>query len=123
MQGATGTRKKQLMTLELRPLSRTLDESPVPDYLVEPVGHDVEAHRAQNRTAVPVPVVPAPAMLLQVAVAVPVPPGFLLQVCRVAVPVHVDDVYLVHVRLLRVAKARETPEQINVKLQSSYEYP
>ena len=120
MQGATGTRKKQRMTLELRPLSRTLDES---DYLVEPVGHDVEAHRAQNRTAVPVPVVPAPAVLLQMAVAVPVPPCFLLRVCRVAVPVHVDDVYLVHVRLLRVAKARETPEQINVKLQSSYEYP
>jgi hypothetical protein len=65
-------------------------------------------------------VVPAPAVLLQVAVVVPVPPGFLL---RVAVPVLVDDVYLAHVRLLRVAKARETPEQIKVKPQSSYEYP
>jgi hypothetical protein len=64
--------------------------------------------------------VPAPAVLLQVAVAEPVPPGFLL---RVAVPVHVDDVYLAQVRLLTVAKARETPEQIKVKPQSSYEYP
>jgi hypothetical protein len=36
---------------------------------------------------------------------------------------YVDDVHLAHVRLLRVAKARETPEQITVKLQSSYEYP
>ena len=65
-------------------------------------------------------VVPAPAVLLPVAVAVTVPPGFLL---LAAVPVHVDDVYLAHVRLLRVANAREAPEQIKVKLQSSDEYP
>ena len=53
---------------------------------------------------------------LAVAVAVPAP--------VVLAPVqYVDDVYLVHVRLLRVTKARETPEQIKVKLQSSYEYP
>ena len=72
-------------------------------------------------SAVLLPVaVPAPAVLLQVAVAVPVPPGFLL---REEVPVHVDDAYLAHVRLLRVAKSRETPGQIKVKPQSSYEYP
>ena len=47
MQGATGTHKKQRMTLELSPLRRTLDESV---YLVEPLGNDVKAHRAQNRT-------------------------------------------------------------------------
>jgi hypothetical protein len=57
---------------------------------------------------------------LQVAVAVPVPPGFLL---RVAVPVHEGDVYLAQVRLLRVAKPRETPGKIKVNPQSSYEYP
>ena len=68
--------------------------------------------------AVPAPaVVPAPALLLPVAVSVPVEPGLLLSA---AVPVHVDDVYLAHVRLLRVAKAREAPEQIKVKPQSSY---
>ena len=49
------------------------------------------------------------------AVVVPVPAPAVL------VPVqYVDDVYLVHVRLLRVAKARETREQIKVKPQSSY---
>ena len=38
----------------------------------------------------------------------------------VSVP-YVDDVYLAHVRVLKVVNARETPEQITVKLQSSYE--
>jgi hypothetical protein len=85
-------------SLELRPLSCNL---------LETVRQDVEAHPALNRSAV----------LLQLAVAVPVPPGFLL---REEVPVHVDDAYLAHVRLLRVAHARETPEQIKKKLQSSY---
>jgi hypothetical protein len=125
-------------SLELRPLSCTL---------VEPVRQDVEAHRALSRSAVllsvavpvfvpapavvPVPafaavllpavvlvpaVVPVPAVLLPVAVAVRVPPGLLLSV-------HVDDVYLAHVRMLSVAHARETSEQIKVKPQSSYEYP
>jgi hypothetical protein len=111
---------------QLRTVSCTLDESV---YLVEPVRQDAEAHRALNRleillpvsVAVPAPaVVPAPALLLPVAVSVPVAPGLLLSA---AVPVHVDDVYLAHVRLLRVAHARETPEQIKVILQSSYEYP
>ena len=49
------------------------------------------------------------------AVAVPVPAPVVL------VPVqYVDDVYLVHVRLQRVANAIETPRQITLKLQSSY---
>jgi hypothetical protein len=89
----------------------------------------VQAHPALHRfavlLAVPAPaMVPAPAVMPAPA-GVPAPavvpaPGFLL---RVAVPVHVDDVYLAQVRLLTVAKARETPEQIKVKPQSSYEYP
>jgi hypothetical protein len=33
---------------------------------------------------------------------------------------YVDDVYLVHVRLQRVANASETPRQITLKPQSSY---
>ena len=33
---------------------------------------------------------------------------------------YVDDVYLVHVRLQRVANASETPRQITLKLHSSY---
>jgi hypothetical protein len=49
------------------------------------------------------------------AVVVPVPAPAVL------VPVqYVDDVYLVHVRLQRVANASETPRQITLKLQSSY---
>jgi hypothetical protein len=51
----------------------------------------------------------APTKPLGAAVLVPVP--------------YVSDVYLADVRLLRVANARQTPEQITVKLQSSYEYP
>ena len=50
---------------------------------------------------------------LAVAVQVPAP--------AVLAPVQsVDDVYLVHVRLQRVANASETPRQITLKLQSSY---
>jgi len=50
---------------------------------------------------------------LAVAVAVPAP--------VVLAPVqYVDDVYLVNVRLQRVANASETPRQITLKLQSSY---
>ena len=33
---------------------------------------------------------------------------------------YVDDVYLVNVRLQRMANASETPRQITLKLQSSY---
>jgi hypothetical protein len=51
----------------------------------------------------------APTKPLGAAVLVPVP--------------YVGDVYLADVRLLRVANARQTPEQITVKLQGSYEYP
>ena len=50
---------------------------------------------------------------LSVAVAVPAP--------VVLMPSqNVDDVYLVHVRLQRVANAIETPRQFTLKLQSSY---
>jgi hypothetical protein len=50
---------------------------------------------------------------LAVAVAVPAP--------VVLAPVqYVDDVYLVNVRLQRVANASATPRQITLKLQSSY---
>jgi hypothetical protein len=48
-------------------------------------------------------------------VAVPVPPPVVLAPVQ-----YVDDVYLVNVRLQRVANASETPRQITLKLQSSY---
>ena len=47
------------------------------------------------------------------AVAVPVP-------APVAPVQYVDDVYLQHVRLQRVANASETPRQITLKVHSSY---
>jgi hypothetical protein len=145
MQGASGSLKKQRMTSPCLPNTESPERSPLapgsltPSHpgsflmplscnLLEPVRQDVEAHPALNRSALLLPVavrvhapavVPAPAVLLALAVAVAVPPGFLL---RGAVPVHVDDVYLAHVRLLRAAQARETPEQTRgrVKLQSSF---
>jgi len=73
---------------------------------------------------VPAPVpVPALLLLLLLPVALPAraPAGVPQPAVLVPVP-SVDDVYLANVRLLRVANARETPEeQITVKLQSSYE--
>ncbi len=52
---------------------------------------------------------------LPVAVPVPVPAPAVLAPVQ-----YVDDVYLVNVRLQRVANASETPRQITLKLQSSY---
>ena len=104
----------------------TLDESV---YLVQPVWQEVEAHRPTfNYSGNPPHKIPAQnrsAVLLSVAVAVPAPAAVLAPAVLliVALPVHIDDAYLAHVRLLRVANARETPEQIKVKPQSSYEYP